>query len=276
MTTITHPALVAALVKPPQDIIATLNTFTVDLWHGATGVSGEAGELLEALLFPPAEGFDRVNLREELGDIYFYMEQIVQRSGIVIDWDSVYLQARNAELTHDLIVHYGACVAVHASQVLDAVKKAALYNKALDLEVLTNSMNALAVGLVTLGYMFGIDQQEALQANISKLSKRYASLAYSDQQAQDRADKVQPQEGVIPARKPFKGEPLDLPSETKDVCERPYNAAEAESTDPYVVGDLDQFTPETALQFYRDYGRPPAGWLIDNTTTGQEIAIPSN
>lgn len=189
MTTLTHSALVAALVKPPQDIIATLSTFTVDLWHGATGVSGEAGELLEALLFPPIDGFDRINLREELGDLYFYMEQIVQRSGVIIDWDTVYVQARNADLSGDLIIHYGASIAIHASQVLDAVKKAALYNKPLDAEALTNAMNALAVAMVTIGYMFGIEHAEALTSNIEKLSKRYASLSYSDKQAQDRADK---------------------------------------------------------------------------------------
>lgn len=227
MTTlqITHPQLVAALVKKPQDILDTLSIYTVDLWHGATGVAGESGELLEAILFPPSEGIDVVNLREELGDLFFYMEQIVQRSGIVLDWDALHEQARNNIISPDaaiqhaasIAIQHAASIAVHGSQVLDTVKKAALYNKALDVELLTNQLSALAVSMLTLGLMFGLSRGECLNANIIKLSKRYSSLSYSDQQAQDRADKVQPQEGVIPARKPFKGEPRT--SDMDDVVE---------------------------------------------------------
>lgn len=208
MTTllISHPQLVAALVKKPQDILDTLSIYNVDLWHGATGVAGEAGELLEAILFPPAEGIDVVNLREELGDLFFYMEQIVQRTGIILDWDALHEQSRNNIISPDAAIQHAASIAVHGSQVLDTVKKAALYNKALDVELLTNQLSALAVSMLTLALMFGLSRGECLNANIIKLSKRYSSLSYSDQQAQDRADKVQPPEGVIPSRKPFKGE----------------------------------------------------------------------
>ena len=209
MTThnITHPQLVAALVKSPYDIILGLNVHGVDLWHGATGVAGEAGELLEAMLFPPEAGIDVVNLREELGDLYFYIEQIVQRTGIVLDWASLEEQARDNRARLDGPMFYAASVAVHGSQVLDTVKKAAIYNKPLDTEMLANQLGALIVSMLTVGLMFGLRRSECLAANIIKLSKRYTSLSYSDQQAQDRADKVQPPEGVVPARKFFSGEP---------------------------------------------------------------------
>lgn len=209
MTTlqITHPQLVATLVKPPADILATLSLHNVDLWHGATGVAGEAGELLEAILFPPEAGIDVVNLREELGDLFFYQEQLVQRTGIILDWDAFHEQSRNNIISPDAAIQHAASIAVHGSQVLDTVKKAALYNKTLDVELLTNQLSALSVSMLTLALMFGLSRGECLSANIIKLSKRYASLSYSDQQAQDRADKVQPTDGVIPARKPFKGEP---------------------------------------------------------------------
>lgn len=221
MTTvsITHPQLVAALVKPPQAIIDTLSIFTVDCLHAAVGISGEAGELLEAILFPPESGIDRVNLREELGDLYFYLEQLVQRTGIQIDWVTVFTAAANAELTPDLAITYAASIAVHGSQILDSVKKAAIYNKALDLELLTNQASALAVSMVTLGIQHGIDKPECLSANILKLSKRYASLSYSDSAAQARADKDAPAEGVIPERKYFAGDPPELPPETTDVVQ---------------------------------------------------------
>lgn len=218
MTThsITHPELVSALVKPPVDIIATLTPHTADLWHGATGVAGETGELLEAILFPPATGIDRVNLREEMGDIYFYIEQLVQRAGITIAFDVAAEVADGADMRAKLALTYAGQCAVHGSQVLDTVKKAAIYNKPLDVELLTNQINALVASMASLGKMFQLDRQECLNANIHKLSKRYQSLSYSDKAAQERADK---QSGEIPARKFFKGDQEPRTSDMADIAE---------------------------------------------------------
>lgn len=225
MTTITHPQLVAALVKPPHDIIVSLTAFTIDLWHGATGVSGEAGELLEAILFPPADGIDRVNLREELGDLYFYIEQIVQRAGIAIDFESADEIARNAVISSDTAVTHAASIAVHGSQVLDTIKKAAIYNKGLDTELLTNQLNALVASMLTIGYQFGLARDECLNSNILKLSKRYESLSYSDSAAQARADKQTGTEDIPPQRKPFKGEE-DTRAHTPGVTESLHKSAD--------------------------------------------------
>lgn len=205
MTThsITHPELVSALVKPPHDIIVSLTAFNVDIWHGATGVAGESGELLEAILFPPESGVDRVNVREELGDLYFYIEQLVQRTGITLAFDAAEQIAADADNRAKLMLTYAAAIAVHGSQVLDTVKKAAIYNKELDKELLTNQLNALVASMFTLGKMFDLPRDECLRANIHKLSKRYESLQYSDKAAQERADK---RDGQVPERKPFKGE----------------------------------------------------------------------
>lgn len=219
MTTIqiTHPQLVAALVKPPIDIITSLSPYTADLWHGATGVAGEAGELLEAVLFPSDDGeVDRVNLREELGDLYFYIEQLVQRTGIAIDWDAVLELAMNEVISPDMLIRHAASIAVHGSQVLDTVKKAAIYNKDLDAELLRNQLHALLVSMATLGSMFSLPRQECLNANILKLSKRYQSLSYSDAAAQDRADK---RDGQIPERKFFKGDAEPRTSDMADIAE---------------------------------------------------------
>lgn len=127
MTQVTHPELVKALVKAPADIRATLDDSKVDLIHAVLGISGEAGELLDAVKKHAVynKELDRENVIEELGDLEFYMEQLRQR--------------------------------------------------------------------------LGITRQETLDANIAKLAKRYAGLNYSDKAAQDRADKA-------PERKFFKGE----------------------------------------------------------------------
>lgn len=82
--TITHAEMVARLVKTGDAIIAGLTPETMDMLHAAVGVSGEAGELLDAVKKVAVynKPVDRENIVEELGDLEFYMEQIRQRLGV--------------------------------------------------------------------------------------------------------------------------------------------------------------------------------------------------
>lgn len=79
-----HSDMVRALVKPGHMISIDLTPQEADLWHGATGVSGEAGELLDAVKKHVIykKELDVVNVIEELGDLEFYMEQIRQNLGL--------------------------------------------------------------------------------------------------------------------------------------------------------------------------------------------------
>lgn len=113
-----HSELVKALAKSGQDIVNTLTPHNAHLLHMAVGVSGEAGELI------------------------------------------------------------------------DAVKKAAIYNKPLDRENVVEELGDIEFYLEGLRAELGITREETVEHNIQKLSKRYASLSYSDQQAQQRADKA--------------------------------------------------------------------------------------
>ncbi len=118
--TITHAQLVSALKKPGQDIINDLTPEKADLLHMAIGVSGEGGELLDAVKKHAiyAKVIDLENVIEELGDLEFYMEGVRQ--------------------------------------------------------------------------ILGITRDETLRHNIAKLSVRYSKLQYSNQAARERADKVTP------------------------------------------------------------------------------------
>lgn len=113
-----HSKMVRALAKPGEDIIASITPNLMHNLHMAVGVSGEAGELLDAVKKAAiyCKPIDRANVIEELGDIEFYLEGLRQ------------------------------------------------------------GMN--------------ITREETLQGNREKLAKRYAAGAYSNQQARDRADKA--------------------------------------------------------------------------------------
>lgn len=130
MNVINYAEMVRALVNPASDIVNSMTYTSAHLLHMAVGVSGEAGELLDAVKKAAiyAKLIDRENVIEELGDLEFYMEGL--RQGL------------------------------------------------------------------------GITREETIAHNIAKLSKRYASGSYSNQQAQERADKQTKAEFQCPRRDP--------------------------------------------------------------------------
>lgn len=81
-TNITHEQMVALLGKDGTQIMATMTPEKAHLWHMATGIATEAGELLDAVKkhvmynqplkvrFKDGDG----SVEEELGDLEFYME----------------------------------------------------------------------------------------------------------------------------------------------------------------------------------------------------------
>lgn len=75
--------MVRGLVKDGKDIIRDLSPINADLLHMGVGVSGEAGELLDAIKKNTIYGkpLDIENVIEELGDLEFYMERIRQIIG---------------------------------------------------------------------------------------------------------------------------------------------------------------------------------------------------
>lgn len=113
----THSEMVTALIKSPKTIQEEITSFDAGALHMAIGISGEAGELLDAIKKGAIyrKEYDRKNIIEELGDIEFYLEGIRQH--------------------------------------------------------------------------FDIPRELTLDGNIEKLSVRYATGKFSNQQAQERADK---------------------------------------------------------------------------------------
>lgn len=75
-----HRDMVRVLAKPGEEILKALTPEAVGMWHMATGISGEAGELIDAIKKYVAynKDLDRNNVIEELGDLEFYMEGLRQ------------------------------------------------------------------------------------------------------------------------------------------------------------------------------------------------------
>lgn len=69
-----------ALAKPGEKIICEMSPEQANLLHMAVGVSGEAGELLDAIKKHTIyqKPLDLANVKEELGDLLFYMSNLMQ------------------------------------------------------------------------------------------------------------------------------------------------------------------------------------------------------
>lgn len=87
------------------------------------------------------------------------------------------------------LLHMAVGVSGEAGELLDAVKKAVIYNKEMDLENIIEELGDLEFYMSKIRQIVGITREEILKQNIDKLSIRYAKGKYSNDQAQERADK---------------------------------------------------------------------------------------
>ncbi len=76
----THQEMVSALVKDNLNILDSLTPYKCGLIHMSMGISGESGELLDAIKKHVIyeQPLDLRNVREELGDLEFYLEGLRQ------------------------------------------------------------------------------------------------------------------------------------------------------------------------------------------------------
>jgi len=87
-------------------------------------------------------------------------------------------------------LHMALGISGEAGELLDAVKKEGIYNKEIKRENVIEELGDLEFYIEGLRQSLGISREECILANRIKLAKRYQSLIYSNQAAQDRADKA--------------------------------------------------------------------------------------
>ena len=75
-----YPDFVAKLAKPGERILPNINPESCDLLHASLGIAGEAGEIVDAVKKHVIYGqpLNVENLKEEIGDLKFYLEQMMQ------------------------------------------------------------------------------------------------------------------------------------------------------------------------------------------------------
>lgn len=170
MTTITHPELVSALCKPGTDI--------------ADDVNGDKDE--KYLLLSQVNEFLDAGLELELTKKRVIYNKKDATIGKPSTYDFPHLTPKQAHLLHMAIG-----IAGEACELLEVVYNHILSGEDLNTENIIEESGDIEFYHEGFRQGVGITREEALSQNISKLSKRYQSLSYSDTAAQQRADKAE-------------------------------------------------------------------------------------
>lgn len=88
------------------------------------------------------------------------------------------------------LLHMAIGISGEAGELIDAVKKSAIYNKPIDRLNVIEELGDLEFYMEGLRQGLNINRDETLESNIKKLGTRYENLKYTDQAAQNRADKT--------------------------------------------------------------------------------------
>lgn len=90
------------------------------------------------------------------------------------------------------ILHMVVGISGESGELLDCVKKAVIYRKPIDMDNLIEELGDLEFYMEGLRQSFGITRSQTLSHNITKLSKRYQGLKFTNEAAQLREDKNEP------------------------------------------------------------------------------------
>ena len=86
-------------------------------------------------------------------------------------------------------LHMAIGIAGESGELLDAIKKWSIYQKPIDHENVIEELGDLEFYMEGLRQSLNLTRIETLMENIAKLKKRYSKGQYSNDQANERADK---------------------------------------------------------------------------------------
>lgn len=209
---VSYQEFVWRLCKPGETLLSEMTASKVHMWHMVSAILGEAAELTQCMELLAAGEITlaaaRENVTEELGDLTFYCVGCQKTEECQHPKSDEYLkEVMDAFTATDLSVVtplYGllwsvspsdklAAVAARvvgaAERVFDIGKQWFIYNKAFDRKSLDVAIMVLRHTLTAVRLVWEITEQEIEDYNRNKLQLRYNKLVYSDQHAQERADK---------------------------------------------------------------------------------------
>jgi hypothetical protein len=148
---------------------------SIRLLHGAIGLASELAEIRE---MGQKDEIDTVNLKEEMGDLCWYMGIMV--SELELDPDSVFQSkpinnpsvGPSHALCDDLNTDIDA-LTIDIGTMIDLLKKNLVYGKQLNVDRVREKLFSIGCSIESALNVYGMTSSEARERNIEKLRARY-------------------------------------------------------------------------------------------------------
>lgn len=171
----------------PNELLEQLTTQKVDLLHMALGISGE---ILEIELADPT---DITHVREEMGDLLFYVFGAIEASGQKMELPELSEEELFAKYIKEGGVEVWINILQAAEKLVNDIKQHTVLGK--DLEDLTESavtiIENVSIAVSNLGGDDGYTLGNLLKDNMDKLSKRHHKGKFQQDTALEKADHVE-------------------------------------------------------------------------------------
>lgn len=148
-----------------EEFYATKNSAQKQL-HGAIGIVTEVGEIMEAIT---KERVDKINLSEEIADLYWYLA-IFQREHSFV---AKTVEKDSQKIDQDKLIVTVSKLFILSSELLDIYKKFCFYGKTYDVDAIKNLCDEISLCCVSLTTFTEIPLEVSLARNIEKLRARY-------------------------------------------------------------------------------------------------------
>jgi NTP pyrophosphatase (non-canonical NTP hydrolase) len=172
------------LITEAREMITLQERFSqidnIRLLHAAMGLSSELAEIQTMVdsSVPETGGIDVVNLKEEMGDLLWYMGVIVDV--MKFDPDEVFASRQEGYGAEEDREHAVSCLqarvhgmVVEVGTLVDFFKKTLMYGKILSRESVFQSLTVLDMEINSALILYGIAIDSARERNIEKLRARY-------------------------------------------------------------------------------------------------------
>lgn len=150
----------------------------LNLSHMVEGLAGELGEIVNCTGTELKLKIDKVNLLEELGDLYWYTSCYCHLRNVPVP----NANTLSVGLSNDMCFEHLIC---SISDLVDLVKRFTAYNKEVDRAKELQVVYDIYIALYLFEQAYELDGDKIRENNIAKLRKRYPEK-YSDDLAINR------------------------------------------------------------------------------------------
>lgn len=152
----------------------------IRLLHGAIGLASELSEIQEAT---NTEEIDTVNMKEEMGDLLWYIgimidelrldpDVILYSEPLLTKEDLAFLSQSDKEFEVRVAV---PDMVISVGKAIDLLKKSVMYGKQLNVDALAEQLAMLNSSITNVLNVLGFTPEEARERNIEKLRARYGA-----------------------------------------------------------------------------------------------------